>query len=156
MYNTTRTIGSVLGSASIAAIMQANIVANLPEDAGGAAPGVGFGQGQLPPGIAEQFATAMGQSLIVPAIVVGIGGVLGLFLHSPRRATNGLDALAWEAAKVAAPGAGAAGAAPARSDAAPSGAAPSGTAPSGAAHPGAAASARLVGDHASGDVAAEV
>jgi len=156
VYNTTRTIGSVLGSASIAAIMQANIVANLPEDAGGAAPGVGFGQGQLPPGIAEQFATAMGQSLIVPAIVVGIGGVLGLFLHSPRRATNGLDALAWEAAKVAAPGAGAAGAAPARSDAAPSGAAPSGTAPSGAAHPGAAASARLVGDHASGDVAAEV
>ncbi|MCB1298988.1 MAG: DHA2 family efflux MFS transporter permease subunit [Microthrixaceae bacterium] len=156
VYNTTRTIGSVLGSASIAAIMQANIVANLPEDAGGAAPGAGFGQGQLPPGIAEQFATAMGQSLIVPAIVVGIGGVLGLFLHSPRRATNGLDALAWEAAKVAAPGAGAAGAAPARSDAAPSGAAPSGTAPSGAAHPGAAASARLVGDHASGDVAAEV
>jgi MFS family permease len=45
IYNTTRTIGSVLGSAAIAAFMQARLEANLPGagDAGG-----DFGSGQLP------------------------------------------------------------------------------------------------------------
>ena len=68
----------------------------------------------------------MGQSLIVPAIVVGLGGVLTLFLRSPRHAANAPGATAWEAAKISVPQAGAAPA------------------------------ARLVSDHAGGDIAAEV
>lgn len=111
VYNTTRTIGSVLGSASIAAIMQASIVANMPTSADGTAQDVGFGGGQLPPGIAEPFALAMGQSLIVPAIVVGLGGVALLFLKPPARAGEADKAAAseWAEAKLASD-AGAAGA----------------------------------------------
>jgi len=102
VYNTTRTIVSVLGSASIAAIMQANIVANMPVGAGGEAPGVSFGQGQLPPGIADLFATAMGQSLIIPALVVGFGGVLLLFLKGPKRTGQAGGAKVWSEPKLAA------------------------------------------------------
>ena len=86
VYNTLRTIGSVLGSASIAAIMQSSIVANMPVSESGEQVAVSFGQGQLPPGIAEPFAAAMAQSLIIPALVVGIGGLLLLFLKPAKRA----------------------------------------------------------------------
>ena len=103
VYNTTRTIGSVLGSASIAAIMQASIVANMPATADGSMPNVGFGQGQLPPGIAEPFAAAMAQSLIIPALVVGLGGVALLFLKGPKRAADAANAHAqeWASPKLA-------------------------------------------------------
>ena len=88
VYNTLRTIGLVLGSASIAAIMQSSIVANMPVSESGEQVAVSFGQGQLPPGIAEPFAAAMAQSLIIPALVVGIGGLLLLFLKPAKRAAN--------------------------------------------------------------------
>ena len=42
IYNTTRTIGSVIGSAAIAALMQARLEANLPAPAGR---GSDFGSG---------------------------------------------------------------------------------------------------------------
>lgn len=80
IYNTTRTVGSVIGSASIAAFMQARLEANLP-GAGDAAQSLG--SGTLPPQIIEGFATAMGQALILPTGVIAVGLVAVLFMRRP-------------------------------------------------------------------------
>src|SRR5690606_15739444 len=69
IYNTMRTIGSVLGSAAIAAFMQGRLVANLPgaEDAGG------FGGGKIPDAVAAPFADAMAQTMLLPAAFILLG-----------------------------------------------------------------------------------
>ena len=82
IYNTTRTIGSVIGSAAIAAVMQARLEANLP-GAGDAAGGDFGGGGGMPPAVAEGFSTAMGQAMLLPAAVIAVGVVLVLFLRRP-------------------------------------------------------------------------
>lgn len=80
IYNTTRTIGSVIGSAAIAAVMQARLSANLP----GASDAAGeFGGGTLPPFVLDGFSTAMAQSILVPAGVILVGVVAVLFLRRP-------------------------------------------------------------------------
>ena len=80
VYNTTRTIGSVVGSAAIAALMQSRLVANLPGAADAAGSGADFAQGALPPALAEPFATAMAQALMLPAVVAVLAAVVMLFL----------------------------------------------------------------------------
>lgn len=80
IYNTTRTVGSVIGSASIAAFMQARLEANLP---GAGDAGSSFGGGTLPPQIVEGFSTAMGQSLLLPIGVILLGLVAVLFMQRP-------------------------------------------------------------------------
>jgi len=82
IYNTTRTIGSVIGSAAIAAVMQARLEANLP-GAGDAAGGDFGGGGGMPPAVAEGFSTAMGQAMLLPAGVIALGVVMVLFLRRP-------------------------------------------------------------------------
>jgi MFS family permease len=79
VYNTTRQVGAVLGSAGIAALMQARLSAALPE---AAVANVEAGVAQLPPALHEAFSTAMAQSLLLPALVllVGIAAVLGFAL----------------------------------------------------------------------------
>jgi len=81
IYNTMRTIGSVLGSAAIAAFMQSRLVANLPgvEDASG-----GFGGGQMPDAVATPFADAMAQTMLLPAAAILLGVVAVLFLRRPK------------------------------------------------------------------------
>ncbi|MFJ6651632.1 DHA2 family efflux MFS transporter permease subunit [Microbacterium sp. NPDC091313] len=79
IYNTTRTVGSVIGSASIAAFMQARLEANLP----GSADASGFGSGALPPQVVDGFSTAMGQSLLLPLGVLVVGLVAVLFMRRP-------------------------------------------------------------------------
>lgn len=81
IYNTTRTIGSVLGSAAIAAVMQNRLEASIP---GASDANAEFAGGQLPPFIAEPFSTAMGQAVLVPAAVMLLGVVTVLFLRPPR------------------------------------------------------------------------
>ncbi len=87
VYNTTRQVGAVLGSAGIAALMQARLAAVLP---GAQAGGVEAGVAHLPPALHETFSTAMAQSLLLPAgvLLVGIAAVLGFALprHLVRRA----------------------------------------------------------------------
>lgn len=80
VYNTLRTVGSVLGSAAIAAVMQGRLEANLPgmDDAGSAISG-----GTLPAQIAAPFSTAMAQATLLPAAVVLIGVVAVLFMERP-------------------------------------------------------------------------
>jgi EmrB/QacA subfamily drug resistance transporter len=83
IYNTTRTVGSVIGSAAIAAYMQSRLTANLP-GAGDAAGGdFGGGGGAMPPAIAEGFSAAMAQAMVLPAIVIGVAVIVVIFLKRP-------------------------------------------------------------------------
>lgn len=82
IYNTTRTVGSVIGSAAIAAYMQSRLEANLP-GAGDAAGGDFGGGGAMPPMIAEGFSAAMAQAMVLPAVVIGVAVVVVLFLKRP-------------------------------------------------------------------------
>ena len=81
IYNTTRTVGSVLGSAGIAAFMQARLQANVPAsvDAGG-----GFEGGQLPAMVAGPFSAAMAQAVLLPAVVMLFGVVAVAFIRGAR------------------------------------------------------------------------
>lgn len=80
IYNTTRTIGSVLGSAAIAAVMQARLEANLPGNGGNG----GFGDGQLPEPVIAGFSAAMAQSVLLPAAMIAVGVVVVCFLRRPQ------------------------------------------------------------------------
>jgi MFS family permease len=78
VYNATRQVGSVLGSASMAAFMTTRISAEMPLAAGGPA---GEGSvGQLPGILHEPFAAAMSQSLLLPAFIALVGVVAAMFL----------------------------------------------------------------------------
>ncbi|HET9498832.1 MAG TPA: DHA2 family efflux MFS transporter permease subunit [Marmoricola sp.] len=81
VYNTTRQVGAVLGSAGIAVLMEARLAAELPSIPG-STPGEA-GAGVLPPGLQDAFAAAMGQSLLLPAAVLLIGWVAALFFARP-------------------------------------------------------------------------
>lgn len=82
IYNTTRTVGSVIGSAAIAAFMQSRLEANLP---GAAESTESFGGGALPAAVAEGFSTAMAQTLMLPASVILIAVAASLFIHRKPR-----------------------------------------------------------------------
>lgn len=88
VYNTTRQIGSVLGSAGMAAFMSARIRAELP----GAAPGgSGMTATQLPPVLHMPFAAALSQSVLLPAFVALFGVVAAIFLVGDQsKSTAGL------------------------------------------------------------------
>lgn len=81
VYNATRTVGSVIGSAAIAALMQSRLEAELPGAA--SASSSGFGGGSLPPAIADGFSAAMAQSMILPTTVLLIGVVAVCFMQRP-------------------------------------------------------------------------
>lgn len=87
VYNTTRQIGAVLGSAAIAVLMQSRLAAELPAAPGGTSgsggEAGGFG-GQLPPALHDGFATAMGQSIMLPAAVIVLGAAVALFFARPK------------------------------------------------------------------------
>ncbi|MFC8411533.1 DHA2 family efflux MFS transporter permease subunit [Arthrobacter sp. NPDC057259] len=85
VYNTTRQIGAVLGSAAIAVLIQSRLAAELPAapgSAGNASP-MAFG-GALPPQLHEGFSTAMGQSILLPAVVILLGAAVALFFAKPQ------------------------------------------------------------------------
>jgi hypothetical protein len=81
VYNSMRQIGGVLGTAGIAALMQARLAANLPDGS--------TDLGAVPPALRAAFSTAMGQTLLLPGIVVAIGGLAVLFLVPHRVSTCG-------------------------------------------------------------------
>ena len=81
IYNTTRQVGAVLGSAAIAALIEARLAANLPGVPQGATPHAGV---RLPPPIAEGFATAMSQALLLPAAVLLVAVAATLSFERPR------------------------------------------------------------------------
>ncbi|MGV9713448.1 MFS transporter [Gordonia sp. NPDC003424] len=81
VYNTTRMIGSVLGSAAVGALMQTRLAAELPGMASREQSGSHVEQ--LPEFVRDGFATAMGQSLFLPAAALLIGVVAALFFVKP-------------------------------------------------------------------------
>ena len=85
VYNTTRQIGAVLGSAAIAVLIQSRLAAELPArpGAGADASPMGFG-GALPAELHEGFSTAMGQSILLPAAVILLGAAVALFFAKPK------------------------------------------------------------------------
>ncbi|MGE2692348.1 MFS transporter [Mycolicibacterium pulveris] len=78
VYNATRQVGSVLGSAGIAAFMTWRIGAVMPPAADQATQASGVMQ--LPGFLHEPFAAAMSQAMLLPAFVALVGVVLALFL----------------------------------------------------------------------------
>ncbi|MDQ0755449.1 DHA2 family efflux MFS transporter permease subunit [Arthrobacter sp. B3I4] len=101
VYNTTRQIGAVLGSAAIAVLIQSRLAAELP-----AAPGASGGSnpmafdGRLPEALHEGFSTAMGQSILLPAAVILLGAAVALFFAKPQAHPD------WDAPRTAPAGAG--------------------------------------------------
>jgi EmrB/QacA subfamily drug resistance transporter len=79
VYNTTRQVGAVLGSASIAVLMEARLAAELP-GSGDAGPMTGA----LPPALHDGFAAAMAASMLLPAAVLIIGWVAALCFEAPH------------------------------------------------------------------------
>ncbi|MET0898176.1 MAG: MFS transporter [Mycobacterium sp.] len=78
VYNATRQVGSVLGSAAIAAFMTSRISAELP---GGGTPPAGEGAvTELPQFLLDPFAAALSQSLLLPAFIALFGVIAALFL----------------------------------------------------------------------------
>ncbi|MET0852998.1 MAG: DHA2 family efflux MFS transporter permease subunit [Microterricola sp.] len=87
VYNTTRQMGAVLGSAGIAALMQSRLAAELPgfTEGGGAGEGAGSGNTVLPEALQAGFSTAMGQSLLLPAAVAVLGALAVAFFAAPKK-----------------------------------------------------------------------
>jgi hypothetical protein len=78
IYNTTRTIGSVVGSSAIAAFMQARLEANLP-GLDQAPAGLGAG-GKMPDAVADGFSAGMSQSMLLPVSVMVVALIAALFI----------------------------------------------------------------------------
>ena len=93
VYNTTRQVGAVLGSALIAALMEGRIAAETAAAAAGRGAAVpGGGEGSMGEPVPEflhaAFSAALGQSLLLPGLVAVAGGVVALFFRSQRTATD--------------------------------------------------------------------
>lgn len=81
VYNTTRQIGAVPGSAAIAVLLQSRLNANLPTPPGGTVPGIAGAP--LPAALRDGFSTAMAQALLLPATVALIGLIAALCFTRP-------------------------------------------------------------------------
>lgn len=86
VYNATRQVGSVIGSAAIAVMMSSRLSHYLP---GAAAHGEAGAQKITDPQAADLFAKAMQQSLLLPASVYLIGLVAVLLYEAPKHSGYG-------------------------------------------------------------------
>lgn len=83
VYNTTRQIGSVVGSAVVATVMEARISAHLPQSSGSTT-GMMSAADSVPPFVREALSAAMSETMLVPAAVVALGALAALFYERPR------------------------------------------------------------------------
>jgi MFS family permease len=91
VYNTTRQVGAVLGSAAIAALIQARLTANGIAGASDAGQG---STGAMPAPVQTAFSDAMSQTLYLPVVAFLVGIVLVLFLARPTHVGHGAPAAA--------------------------------------------------------------
>ena len=85
VYNATRQVGAVLGSAAIALIMDARLAAHsLPTTFSPEA-----GSDRLPAAVQAAFAESMAQSMLVPTAVLGIGLAAAALFERPQHAGFG-------------------------------------------------------------------
>ncbi|WP_372513010.1 MFS transporter [Mycobacterium cookii] len=81
VYNATRQVGAVLGSAGMASFMTSRISSHLPPMPDGVGSQGDKGAAlQLPEFLREPFATAMSQSMLLPAFVALFGVAAALFM----------------------------------------------------------------------------
>jgi EmrB/QacA subfamily drug resistance transporter len=77
VYNSVRQVGAVLGSAAIAALIQARLAVTLP---GGASAGNrAEAAGRLPEALRAGFTAAMASSMLLPAAAALVGAVVSVF-----------------------------------------------------------------------------
>ena len=86
VYNTTRQVGSVIGSAAIAALMSARISAHLgpqaaEQFAGGGPEGGASGTSQLPAPVAEALSAGLADAMLLPAAMLVIGALAAVPLE---------------------------------------------------------------------------
>ncbi|MBW4094123.1 MAG: DHA2 family efflux MFS transporter permease subunit [Acidobacteria bacterium] len=93
IYNTTRQVGAVLGSAAIAALIQGRLTADMPHQAGAASSSPLEFSGTLPPALHSAFSVAMSESIVLPAAVIILGAAVAIFFAKPA-ATNGWTTVA--------------------------------------------------------------
>jgi MFS family permease len=86
VYNATRQVGSVMGSAAIAVIMDSRLAALLP---GAAAHGDAGADKIGNPQVASLFSTAMSDSLLLPTFLFVIGFIAVMFYEAPKHAGYG-------------------------------------------------------------------
>ncbi len=100
VYNATRQVGAVLGSAAIAVLMDARLAAEgLPSFSGRAGgEGASAAGGGLPPELAQSFSDAMATSILLPVAAFVLGFAAVLFFEKPRHQ-------GWSAEPAGAPGA---------------------------------------------------
>ncbi|MBS9535136.1 MFS transporter [Mycobacterium sp. M1] len=77
VYNATRQVGAVLGSAGMAAFMTARIADDMPRMPGGPPVGAVL---RLPEQLHEPFAAAMSESTLLPAFITLFGVLAAIFL----------------------------------------------------------------------------
>ena len=81
VYNATRQVGSVLGSAAIAVLIDSRLAANGLQFS----PGEGSAaSGGMPAQVVEPFSRAMAESMLLPALILVIGLVASLAYARPR------------------------------------------------------------------------
>lgn len=80
VYNATRQVGSVFGSASMAAFMSSRVAAEMPAAPVGAAPRGEADVMNLPVFLHGPFAAAMSQSILLPAFVALFGVLAAMFM----------------------------------------------------------------------------
>ncbi len=87
VYNTTRQVGAVIGSAAIAVLIQARLAADLPKPPAGSGSSSDFTLGSgLPAFLHDGFTAAMSEALILPAVVVLVGVVATALFVRPTMA----------------------------------------------------------------------
>ena len=88
VYNETRQMASVLGSAAITTIMASAITSHLsalgPAAAAGGSSHGGAGGGVLPQMLREPYAAAMADSMMLPLVAAAVGAVVCLFYASMK------------------------------------------------------------------------
>ncbi|WP_428341170.1 MFS transporter [Mycobacterium sp.] len=94
VFNATRQVGAVLGSAGMASFMTSRITSALgPLPDGGSGPPSGPGGGlEMPEFLHDPFAAAMSQSMLLPAFVALFGVGAALFLVGSGGSSTAVDA----------------------------------------------------------------
>ncbi len=105
VYNMTRQVGAVLGSAAIATIMESRLAAHIPGYTGSSGAST---SGSLPPALHAPFSDAMADSILLPGAVLLVAVVAALFFASPhgRRRRGGRHVVGNTPSAVAAAGRG--------------------------------------------------
>ncbi|TPW76906.1 MDR family MFS transporter [Schumannella sp. 10F1B-5-1] len=86
VFNTTRQIGAVIGSASIAALIESRLAAELPAmPGGGQFSEASLGSGALPDVLKEGFTNAMSQALLLPAFGALVAALVVVWFAKPKR-----------------------------------------------------------------------